>query len=571
MTADINDKLRKYKSRFSTTLSIGIGTGTSDTLTPATVTGLPTDTAITIFIDRVDSTGTKTPTKLEAIKGVVSGGNITSYVRAVEGTEQAHSGGAVIEMVWNAADWNNVVDWGLTEHNQDGTHASTIVKTTGAQSLSDKTLTTPTIDDAMLLNHESSVSTPASGKVAVYAKSDNKIYKKDSSGTETAVGGTKATASEVAIGTDDTKYTTPLAVAPYANQSMARQAIMNGNFDVWQRGTSVALADVTVTYLADRWADSIDKNTGTLPTLTRAKVALTSGQSYKTYYSSKLTTNGAGTSLGAGSYHTYSQKIENGTRYLCGDGKKVTVSFLASSSIANKKLGVYFVQAYGTGGSPTGVEVLNGTNFTLTSNLTFYSYTFTTNTLSGKTFGTNNDDYLQLAFMNMWGSTYQSWLGAGSAETYVGAGDIYIAQVQLCAGDVALPFQPKSFEEELRACMRYYEKSYSYGIAPGTASASGYVFAQGYANVANGSCYGHIKYTVPKRSASPTITIYGFGGTSGVCSNAGGGTDLAANSAAQFSSSPLCNTSVTIYNNSGGAIAPTSGGFIFHYTVSDEL
>jgi hypothetical protein len=46
MAASINDKLHKYKSLFATTLSTGIGTGTSDTLTPATVTGLPTDTAI---------------------------------------------------------------------------------------------------------------------------------------------------------------------------------------------------------------------------------------------------------------------------------------------------------------------------------------------------------------------------------------------------------------------------------------------------------------------------------------------------------------------------------------------
>jgi hypothetical protein len=27
-------------------------------------------------------------------------------------------------MVWNAYDWNNMIDWGLTEHNQDGTHGN---------------------------------------------------------------------------------------------------------------------------------------------------------------------------------------------------------------------------------------------------------------------------------------------------------------------------------------------------------------------------------------------------------------------------------------------------------------
>lgn len=123
MAASINDKLRKYKSRFSTTLSGGIGTGTGDTITPSTVTGLPTDTAITLAFDRVDNGGTKTPAKIELIRGIINGGNFTDYVRAKDGTtEQAHLGGAVIEMVWNADDWNDMVDWGLQDHTQLGYH-----------------------------------------------------------------------------------------------------------------------------------------------------------------------------------------------------------------------------------------------------------------------------------------------------------------------------------------------------------------------------------------------------------------------------------------------------------------
>lgn len=95
------------------------------------MTGLPTDTAITLTFDRVDSSAVATPSKLERIRGIVSGGNFTSYVRAKDGTtEQAHTGGAVIEMVWNADDWNDMVDWGLVEHNQDGTHIASLPLTT---------------------------------------------------------------------------------------------------------------------------------------------------------------------------------------------------------------------------------------------------------------------------------------------------------------------------------------------------------------------------------------------------------------------------------------------------------
>lgn len=117
-------QFRKYKSLYSTTLSSSIGTGTGETITFASVTGVPTDTEITVTIDRVDASGNATPTKMERITGTLSGSNLTSYTREVEGTEQAHSGGAVVEMVWNAYDWNDAIDGVLAEHNQDGTHSA---------------------------------------------------------------------------------------------------------------------------------------------------------------------------------------------------------------------------------------------------------------------------------------------------------------------------------------------------------------------------------------------------------------------------------------------------------------
>jgi len=238
---------------------------------------------------------------------------------------------------------------------------------------------------------------------------------------------------------------------------MARQAIMNGNFDVWQRGTShTTFTDSAVTFLADRYADVADDDGGTKPTLTRSRQLQTSGDMANSFYFSRLATNGAGTSLGNNSYHFLKQDIENGTRNLCGLNKTVTVSFWARSSIANKKLGFYTVQSYGTGGSPTAAEVISGGIKTLTSTWTKYTHTFTTNTLVGKTFGTAVDDYLSLRFVYEWGTTQAPRVGETLAETYVGAGNIDIAQVQLCSGDVALPFQPKSYGEELRACQRYY-------------------------------------------------------------------------------------------------------------------
>lgn len=128
MTA--TDKLRKYKSLYSST-SNTFSTGESVTITPASVVGLPTDTEITLTFDRVDSSGTKTPSKMERILGKITGANfvVSSGGRAVEGTEQSHTS-PVVEMVFNAYDYNDLIDAHLVGFNQDGTLKNSTVLTT---------------------------------------------------------------------------------------------------------------------------------------------------------------------------------------------------------------------------------------------------------------------------------------------------------------------------------------------------------------------------------------------------------------------------------------------------------
>lgn len=292
------------------------------------------------------------------------------------------------------------------------------------------------------------------------------------------------------------------------NSSMARQAIINGNFDIWQRGTSLAsLTDSTNTYLADRWYFYGAKDGGTPPTIAQSRQAQTPGALDKSFFHYRVGVDGAGSSYGNGMVYGLFQKIEHGTRHLCGDGKTITISFKARSSIANKKIGVLILQAYGTGGSPTSTEVINGTNFTLTSDWQDFDVTLTTNTLSGKTFGTDYNDVIVLCFYICWGSTYQERVGAESAETWGGSGNIDIAQVQVCAGDVALPFEPNTFNEELIACQRYYQKSYDYGTVPGTNTTIGItsMAVRAYTKTATN---GVVAARIQKMRTAPTITGY---------------------------------------------------------------
>jgi len=118
------DKFRKAKSLFATTLVSGIGTGTGDTITLNSATGLPTDTEITLTFNRVDGDGVKQDADgVERITGTISGANLTSYTRSIDNsTEQAHSAGTVIEYIWNSDDLNDIVDGILVEHTQTGSH-----------------------------------------------------------------------------------------------------------------------------------------------------------------------------------------------------------------------------------------------------------------------------------------------------------------------------------------------------------------------------------------------------------------------------------------------------------------
>lgn len=267
MAAANTDKLKKYKSLFSTTLSTGIGTGTGDTITPASVSGLPTDTAITLTFDRVDSGGVATPTKLERIVGVISGGNFTSYVRGVDGTtEQAHTAGAVIEMIWNADDWNDAVDWGLVQHNQDGTHGA--ITSTNA-SMVTASMVTPTINAGKFItsindaNGNEVIKTPAttsavneitvtnaatgnSPSVSATGGDDNLDLLLVAKGTGVVKAGgvavatgtipVKASGAELTTGTDDAKFATAKAMADAGLNTRLSSKVVTVSKDVSATG-----------------------------------------------------------------------------------------------------------------------------------------------------------------------------------------------------------------------------------------------------------------------------------------------------------------------------------------------
>jgi hypothetical protein len=276
-----------------------------------------------------------------------------------------------------------------------------------------------------------------------------------------------------------------------------RQAIMNGNFNIWQRGTPVVNPS-TPQYTADRFFNSANADGGVLPTtITHSRLELTPGDISGSYYGYRINCSDAGSNFGVNASLGIFQRIEYGTRFLCGLGKKIHISFWAKSSITNKKIGLSVSQRYGSGGTPSGNELLGGTQFTLTSSWKRYTAVFETNTLFGKTFGTTTSDFLQIGLMIMWGATSATTFGLSGSEGFISSGNIDIAQLQVNSGSSDLPFFDISYAEELNRCQRYYERF------DGSAGAGQRLYN-------NGSSAGNIGVNVMYRvqkMATPTVSL----------------------------------------------------------------
>ena len=254
------------------------------------------------------------------------------------------------------------------------------------------------------------------------------------------------------------------AVAPFV---AGKNKIINGDFGVWQRGTSFSLSN-GVNFTADRWIGYQNAATNTV-----SQQAFTPGTApvagYESAYFWRWSQTGSGTST-----QEIQQKIEDVRTFA---GQTVTLSFWAKASSAVPFTGIYLVQNFGTGGSSSVTAVNFGASSNLTTSWVRYTFTGTVASIAGKTLGAGNNLYLALQF--------------SSANTV----NIDLWGVQLEAGSVATPFTTATgtLSGELAACQRYYERK--------TTAAYG-LYGLSYAN--SGNLYVFMPFEVQKR-VTPTV------------------------------------------------------------------
>jgi hypothetical protein len=246
----------------------------------------------------------------------------------------------------------------------------------------------------------------------------------------------------ISFGTDDSvTFTNPVS---QPGAFMFRNKIINGNFNIWQRGTSQTSSGYGS---ADRW---FAFNSGS--TKTASQQAFDLGQTdvpgNPKYFMRHVVTSVSGASNSV----QFIQRIED-VRTLAG--KTATLSFWAKAD-SSKNIAVEFVQSFGTDGSPSSsILGIESQLIAITSSWSKYIVTVDIPSISGKTLGTNNSDSLALVFWFDAGSSFNS----RSASLGQQSGTFDIAQVQVEEGSVATPFEQRPIGMELSLCQRYYEAS----------------------------------------------------------------------------------------------------------------
>ena len=143
--------------------------------------------------------------------------------------------------------------------------------------------------------------------------------------------------------------------------------------------------------------------------------------------------------------------------------------------------------------------------------------------------------------------------------------------VQLEVGDTATPFELRSWDDEIRDCGYFYQKSYEYDTQPGTATQVGAIYERITASDEIGHRCPQVEYKVPIRNTSSSGTIfepilYSLNGTASRVSDCNTGFSHAANET--YGDLPGASSN----GFSAIDLSASSGPIIgFHYTIDAEF
>tara|TARA_B100000683_G_scaffold5800_1_gene6446 strand:+ start:1688 stop:2854 length:1167 start_codon:yes stop_codon:yes gene_type:complete len=302
--------------------------------------------------------------------------------------------------------------------------------------------------------------------------------------------------------------------AKITNNLSNRNLVINGAMQVAQRGVSNTTVSGPGYYTVDRMRYS-ESSLGT--TVIKQEQSTDSPDGFAFSFKSTITT--AEGSVGATDrFSPLNIRFEGQDfqqlQYGTSGAKSVTLSFYVKSSVT----GTYNVAFYRTEST---ARIITDT-YTINAANTWEYKTITINGDTSASITNDNANRFELFFNAGAGSDVKSTDTSGSWQNYVapilGFGcnvnlqntlnaTWQITGVQLEVSDHASDFEHLSFGDELRRCMRYYERTYPYGVALGGSNSFAGMINQTGSSNGTGTMVVPIQYGVEKRVA-PTLTAY---------------------------------------------------------------
>ena len=288
-----------------------------------------------------------------------------------------------------------------------------------------------------------------------------------------------------------------------------KNAIINGDFNVWQRGTSFA-APATGTYNADRWLYAVVG--AAVHTISRSTDVPTVAEAGRLFnYSLLVDCTTVDAAIAAGDYTFIDHRVE-GYNWLPLAQRAVTISFWVKGT----KTGIHCVSLLNSGSDRSCVKeyTINTTDTWEKKTLTFpaspsagtWDYTTGIGIIirlalaTGSTFQTTADAYQTGNFF----ATANQVNATDSTSN-----NFRLCGVQLEAGSVATEFEQRAFPEELALCQRYYEKTFDHGVAPAQAAGlSSNGALKGYVPIGDTVVDGANWLFKIRKRAAPTVTTY---------------------------------------------------------------
>lgn len=234
-------------------------------------------------------------------------------------------------------------------------------------------------------------------------------------------------------------------------------AIINGDFDIWQRGTSFpSIADAA--YFSDRWTYG---KVGTMVhTITADPSVPTVAQAGRYLaYSAFLDCTTADASIASGDACFFGTRVE-GTMFRPLWQRATTLSFWFRAT----KTGTYCVAFQNSAADRSYVA-----EFTVNASATWeYKTVAIPASPSGGTWDLSTGRGVSIYWVLACGSTYQTTAGAWQTGAFFGtanqvnacdsdANNVQLANVRLVAGNVAKPLLQRPYAQELALCHRYCE------------------------------------------------------------------------------------------------------------------